>query len=70
MDRDTAIATIDNNAYLLTCRCPSCSNTLDRGYKEEMQYCKYCGQKLRFPAFSDEEVRKAHFESEMDGYES
>ena len=61
--------TINNNAYLLSCKCPTCGHILSRGYKAEEFFCRYCGEKLYAEAFSDKEIEDALFRSEMDSYE-
>ena len=66
---DNAKETINDDAYLLTCFCPVCYKKLPRSFEEEVFYCRECGQKLHARPFSDAEVEKALFESEMDCYE-
>ena len=61
--------TIENSAYLLSCRCPVCFNIIGRSYQEEIFYCRYCGTKLHTRAFTKEEIEYAIFEREMDNYE-
>lgn len=61
--------TINNDAYLLSCKCPTCNHILSRGYEAEEFYCRYCGEKLYAEAFSDEEIKDAFFKSEIDSYE-
>lgn len=67
--QDIPVDSIQNDAYLLSCKCPSCMSTLGRGYDEEFVFCKRCGKKLHLPAFSQAEIEKAMFEKEMDRYE-
>lgn len=66
---DNIKETVCNDAYLLTCYCPTCYKKLPRSFKEEVFYCRKCGQKLHTSPFSDEEIEKALFEREMDCYE-
>ena len=61
--------TINNNAYLHSCNCPTCNTHLHRGWEEENFYCYKCGEHLHAPAFTDEEIKKAIFDLEMDNYE-
>ena len=61
--------TLDNDAYLLSCKCPTCGHRLSRGYEEDTFYCRYCGEHLHARAFTDSEVKDAHFISAMDTYE-
>lgn len=67
--KDKLIDTVENDAYLLSCKCGKCGAYLERGYDEEEQYCPSCGAHIRMPAFSKEEVDRARFENEMDEYE-
>ncbi|MBR6253162.1 MAG: hypothetical protein IKR04_04940 [Clostridia bacterium] len=61
--------TINNNAYLLSCECPTCGHILSRECKAEEFYCQYCGEKLYAEAFTDKEIKDAFFRSEIDTYE-
>lgn len=61
--------TINNNAYLLSCECPTCGHIHFRGYEAEEFYCRYCGEWLYAEAFTNEEIEDALFRSEMDSYE-
>lgn len=63
------IDTIENNAYLLSCKCPNCMKELKRRYGESEQYCPSCGVKLHIPSFTREEIDKATLDREMDEYE-
>lgn len=60
---------LNNDAYLLSCKCPTCNTSLSRGYEEETFYCQYCGECLHARAFTDLEVKDAHFRNVMDTYE-
>ena len=62
--------TINNNAYLLSCECPTCGHKLSRDYDEETFYCRYCGEHLHARAFTKKEIDEALFELEMDDYEN
>lgn len=69
MTREEIKETIQNDAYLLSCRCPACNALIRRGYDEETCYCSKCGQRVHMRAFTDEEIEDAHFEHKMDHYE-
>lgn len=68
-EKDKAIDSIENSAYLHSAKCPKCLKSISRGYKEDIVYCSGCGQKVHIPAFSEDEINKALFEHEMDEYE-
>ena len=55
--------TINNNAYLLSCECPTCGHILSRRYEAEEFYCRYCGEKLYAEAFTDKEIKDAFLEA-------
>lgn len=61
--------TIENDAYLHSCRCPQCSKKIHRGYEERTFYCENCGTRLHQSAFTQEEINDALFQHEMDEYE-
>lgn len=63
------LETISNNAYSHRCFCPVCGNTIQRGYEERVFFCDKCGSQLHQRAFTDEEVKEALFQKEMDEYE-
>lgn len=60
---------LENDAYLMSCICPSCGKKLSRGSSEEEKFCEHCGQKLWIRAFTKEESDHGRFEREMDEYE-
>lgn len=68
-NRDIPMESVENSAYLLSCRCPACGAHMSRGYDEETKFCSKCGQKVHMKAFSKEEVKQALFDNEMDDYE-
>lgn len=68
-DRDKAIESVENSAYLLSYKCPACGARMERSYGEETKFCSRCGQKVHISAFSDKEVKQALFDNEMDEYE-
>ncbi len=61
--------TVENDAYLHSCKCPTCGKSISRGYEEKIFYCEKCGTHLHQRAFTEEEYEKAKFEHEMDEYE-
>ena len=61
--------TINNDAYLNSCNCPSCNKTISRGYEDKIFYCEQCGTHLHQRAFTEDEIQKARFEKQMDEYE-
>lgn len=67
--KEVPVDTVQNDAYLLSCKCPACMHRITRSYDEGNAYCEKCGQKLHFPPFSKEEIDNAMFEHEMDTYE-
>lgn len=60
---------VRDNAYTLSAECPSCGQLLNRGYEEKFAYCHNCGQRIHFRAFTDEEIKDAHLQDTLDGYE-
>lgn len=63
------LETVNNDAYLLKCKCPKCGNKISRDYDERIFYCEQCGTKLHQRAFTEEEIDEALFQHEMDEYE-
>ena len=61
--------TIENDAYLYSCKCPECSKNIHRGYEERTFYCENCGTHLHQRAFTKEEIDDALFQYEIDEYE-
>jgi ribosomal protein L37AE/L43A len=61
--------TVNNDAYLNSCDCPICGKHISRGYEERTFFCECCGTHLHQRAFTDEEMKAAIFEKEMDEYE-
>lgn len=61
--------TINNNAYLNSCDCPDCGNTITRGTEERTFFCDNCGIKLHQRAFTQKEIDDSIFQNEMDTYE-
>lgn len=61
--------TINNNAYLQICNCPVCKKNISRGYEEKTFFCTQCGTQLHQRAFTEEEIKQALFDEEMDRYE-
>ena len=60
---------VRDNAYTLSAECPSCGQLLSRGYEEKFAYCVNCGQRIHFRPFTEDEIKEAHFQDEIDGYE-
>lgn len=63
------LETIENNAYSHSCICPCCGKRISRDFEERVFYCEVCGQQLHQRAFTDEEVKEALFQHEMDEFE-
>lgn len=61
--------TINNDAYSNRCHCPVCGNCIQRGSEERTFFCDQCGTHLHQRAFTEEEIKDAIFEKEMDEYE-
>lgn len=61
--------TVENDAYLHSCKCPECNKRIFRGSEERTFYCENCGTKLHQRAFTQEEIDDALFQHEMDTYE-
>jgi len=61
--------TIENDAYLNSCKCPVCGKKHFRDSQEGTFFCSKCGTQLHKRAFTDEEIKKAIFDYEMDKYE-
>jgi ribosomal protein L37AE/L43A len=68
-DNETILETVKNDAYQRSCRCPKCNNYIARCSYERIFYCDECGTKLHQREFTEEEVKKARFDREMDEYE-
>ena len=68
-NRDKAVESVNNRAYTYTCECPKCGNIITRGDEESTIFCSKCGQKLHLRAFTEEEIKEAIFDREMDEYE-
>lgn len=69
LDRNTPVDTVENDAYLHSCKCPICDEPITRGSEETHMFCPNCGQRLRLPAFTKDEVDEGIFQREMDEYE-
>ena len=61
--------TIDNDAYLLKCKCPVCQTLIARDYDEKTFFCNNCGTKLHHNAFSKDEINEALLQNQIDDYE-
>lgn len=68
-DMPNTAETIENDAYLNSCKCPICGKKHFRGSEERTFYCSECGTRLHQRAFTEKEVKDAIFEKEMDEYE-
>lgn len=68
-ERDIPMESIENDAYANQCRCPKCRKLIARGSGESTCFCPKCGQKLHLRPFTEEEIKRAIFEDEMDDYE-
>lgn len=60
---------LNDDAYLLSAECPSCGNHIQRGYEECVEFCRKCGQKIHFRAFTEDELERARQSKIMDEYE-
>ena len=63
------LETIYNRAEYHDCRCPICNSLQYRGYEETIFFCRMCGNELHARAFTQEEIKEALLQNEMDDYE-
>lgn len=68
-EKSVANETVENDAYLWSCKCPNCGKKIHRGSEERTFYCEQCGIQLHQRAFTEKELDEARFERQMDEYE-
>lgn len=68
-EKSVANETVENDAYLWSCKCPNCGKKIHRGSEERTFYCEQCGIQLYQRAFTEKELDEARFERQMDEYE-
>lgn len=61
--------TVENDAYLWSCKCPNCGKKIHRDSEERTFFCEQCGIQLHQRAFTEKELDAASFDRKMDEYE-